>query len=124
MNLLHRKAPIHTAGLSRSAAVTIRWATPADAPQVAVLADLDEDSVPMAPLLLAFVDDELWVAFSLSTGATISDPFRPSAEVAALLRERGRQLTVAELGRPRSTLIRLRSRMRASHDFDPRTSRA
>jgi hypothetical protein len=74
--------------------VTIRWATPADAPDLALLAELDESPLPPAPLLLAFVGNELWAAFSPGTGAVIADPFRPSAELADLLRERGRQLTV------------------------------
>lgn len=77
-----------------SPAMMIRWAVPSDAEDLDVLAELDESPVPAAPLLLAFVGDELWAARSLSTGAVISDPFRPSVEVKELLAERGRQLTV------------------------------
>jgi len=76
--------------------VTIRWAAPADAPAVAVLAELDEAPVPAAPLLLAFVGDELWVAMSVGTAAAVRHPFRASAEVADLVIERGRQLTVPQ----------------------------
>jgi len=76
--------------------VTIRWATPADALRLGVLAELDEAAVPEAPVLLAFVDNELWVGMSLSTGALISDPFKRTAEVAALVVERGRQLTARD----------------------------
>lgn len=83
----------------RSDPVTIRWATADDARRVATLAQLDEASVPAAPILLAFVGAELWVAVSVGTGAVISDPFRPGAEVAALVAARGRQLTVP--ARPR-----------------------
>jgi hypothetical protein len=97
MNLLQRKSLIRAAGYRHSPAMTIRWATPADAPSVETLAQLDDTRVPPAPHLLAYVGDELWVAFSPSTGAVISDPFRPSADVAALVRERGRQLTVPAL---------------------------
>jgi hypothetical protein len=98
-------------GYRRSAAVTIRWASAGDARRLEVLAALDESCVPKPPLLLAFVGDELWAARSVSTGAVISDPFRPSAELAALLVERGRQLTVPERRRPRlSALRRLRRR--------------
>ena len=110
--------PARADGYRRSLAVTIRWATPADAEGVAMLAQLDEVDLPPAPLLLAFVGDELWVALSLSTGAVISDPFRPSAEVAALVRERGRQLTVAEVGESRSGLLRFRDRRRAPRKFE------
>jgi hypothetical protein len=91
MNDLRRE---HRNVYRRSDPVTIRWATPEDSRQVAVLAQLDESPVPPAPLMLAFVGDELWVAASLGTGAAVSDPFRPSAEVAALVAARGRQLTV------------------------------
>jgi len=83
----------HRSVYRRSDPVTIRWATPEDARRVAILAQLDESTVPPAPLMLAFVGDELWVAVSLRTGAAVTDPFRPSAEVAALVAARGRQLT-------------------------------
>lgn len=88
-------APSHSA-YRRAPAVTLRWASEADAERLEVLAELDEAAVPPAPLLLGFVGDELWSAVSLSTGAAIADPFRPSAEVTKLARERGRQLTVPE----------------------------
>jgi hypothetical protein len=110
--------PVGVGGYRRSPTVTIRWATPTDAASVVMLAGLDEAGVPPAPLLLAFVGDELWVALSLSTGEVISDPFRPSAEVAALVLERGRQLTVAEIGRPRSGVMRFRDRLRAPRKFE------
>jgi hypothetical protein len=92
--------------------VTIRWATPDDARRVDVLAALDEATLPPAPLLLAFVGEELWVAMSLANGAMLRDPFRPTTELAALLRERGRQLTVPELRRPRLGVMRLLSQPR------------
>jgi hypothetical protein len=106
MNLLRRKPRARIGGYRRSPAVTIRWATPADVPRVNVLAELDDARVPPAPLLLAFVGEELWVAASPGTGAVICDPFRPSADVATLVRERGRQLTVPELGRIRTRVAR------------------
>jgi len=81
-------------GYRRSPAVTIRWATPADGRRLATLAELDESRIPPAPVLLAFVGDELWVALSLGTGVAICNPFRPSAEVAALVHQRGRQLSL------------------------------
>jgi len=121
MNLLRRKSIAQVSGYRHSPTVTIRWATPADTLKLNILADVDEDSVPPAPLLLAFVGDELWVALSLFTGAVISDPFRPTAEVAGLARERGRQLTVPDAGRPRAGVMRLRSRWREPQEFDART---
>jgi hypothetical protein len=124
MKLLLRKSIVRADGYRHSPAVTIRWATPADAPMLETLAAVDEASVPPAPVLLAIVGDELWVALSLSTEALISDPFRPTAEVAALALERGRQLTVPDFGRPRSALMRWRSRMRAPAASTPAARRA
>jgi hypothetical protein len=76
-----------------SRAVTIRPASWADAERLELLAELDEDEVPPAPLLLGLVGDEFWAAISLETGDVIADPFRPSAEVVTLLAARGRQLS-------------------------------
>jgi hypothetical protein len=51
------------------------------------LAALDSAAgVPRAPLLVAEVDGELGAALSLRDGAAIADPFRPTAEIVALLR--------------------------------------
>jgi hypothetical protein len=41
---------------------------------------------PQGPLLLAEVDGELTAALSLHDGSVIADPFRPSAQIVALLR--------------------------------------
>jgi hypothetical protein len=90
----------------RAPAITLRWATEADADRLEILAELDEAPVPAAPLLLGFVADELWSAVSLSTGAAIADPFKPSADVTALALERGRQLTVATGGHSRFGISR------------------
>lgn len=109
--LLRSKPHPHVSGYRRSPAVTIRWSTPDDARSLAILAEIDEAPVPPAPLLLAFVGEELWVALSLSTGAAVSDPFRPSAEVAALVRERARQLSVPQLSRPRVGAMRWQRRL-------------
>jgi hypothetical protein len=95
----------------RSSPVTLRMATPSDAPEIGTLAELDEAPVPPAPLLVAFVGAELWVAMSLSTGAVIADPFRPSSDVAALVRERARQLTVTAGKRHRPGAIHRPLRM-------------
>jgi hypothetical protein len=85
-------------GYRHAPAVSIRWAGPGDEEKLGLLAELDEDVIPAAPLMLGFVDDELWTAVSVSTGAAISDPFKPSADVARLVAERGRQLTVTGRG--------------------------
>jgi len=123
MHQFDRTSPTLVGGYRGSPAVTIRWATPDDAGRLKVLAELDEASVPTSPLLLAFVAEELWVAASPCTGAVISNPFRPSAEVAALVLERGRQLTVPEPGRDRSGLMGLRGRLPGLHNLGLRAAR-
>jgi hypothetical protein len=72
--------------------VTIRYAFPDDAPAIASLAALDSQTVPEGVLLVAEVDGELWAARSLTTTGAIADPFRPSADAAALLDARAVQL--------------------------------
>jgi hypothetical protein len=49
------------------------------------LAALDSAGVPAEPLLVAELDGELSAALSLHDGASIADPFRPTAEIVALL---------------------------------------
>jgi hypothetical protein len=110
MSLLRRNDPDLPTAYRRSPELTIRWATPADEPRLETLARLDEARVPPPPLLLGLVGNELWVAASLSTGTVIADPFRRSAEVALLVSERGRQLTVPQPRHVRSGLLRLRRR--------------
>jgi hypothetical protein len=94
MNPFRRNQTSHLAGYRHAPPLTIRWAGPDDAEGLDVLAELDEAPIPPAPLMLGFVDDELWAAVSVSSGAAICDPFKPSAEVARLVAERGRDLTV------------------------------
>jgi hypothetical protein len=72
--------------------VTIRYASDDDAPAVARLAQLDCARVPDGPLLVAFVDGELWAAVAIARGSAIADPFRPSGPVVDLLLARARQL--------------------------------
>jgi hypothetical protein len=50
------------------------------------LAALDSAPVPVEPLLVAELDGELSAALSLHDGTSIADPFRPTAEIVALLR--------------------------------------
>lgn len=75
-------------------AVTIRRATPADAPALARLAALDSGPLPQAALV-AEVDGVLWAARSLTDGAVVADPFRWTADLVELLHERARHLEAA-----------------------------
>ena len=73
--------------------LTIRRATAEDTLAVRRLAALDSAFPPTGEVLLGEMGDELWAAVSLETGATIADPFRPSGDVAELLRFRAGRLT-------------------------------
>jgi hypothetical protein len=94
--------------------VVIRFAYPDDASAIARLAALDEAPVPPAPLLLGEVGGELWAALSPGTNAHISDPFRPAADIVALLRQRARQLDQIREGAHGRSRGVLRARRRSS----------
>ena len=80
--------------LDEGLAITIRFAYPADAAALRRLAALDSQSAPPGPLLVAEVAGELWAAVSVTGEARpIADPFRHTAELVVLLRERADRLT-------------------------------
>lgn len=66
------------------------------------LAALDSAEVPAGPLLVAEVDGELSAALSLGNAAAIADPFRPTAEIVALLRAHAAAATPAPRKRRRA----------------------
>jgi hypothetical protein len=72
--------------------MTLRFASPFDAADIATLADLDSSRVPRGDVLVAYVDGELWAALSVDDGHFVADPMRPSAEAVEVLQERRRQL--------------------------------
>ncbi len=80
-----------------------------DGAAVARLAELDTTEPPASPLLGAIVDGRLLAAHSVTTGASIADPFQHTAEIRFLLAERAHQLRG---GRNRGLLQRLRGRLR------------
>jgi hypothetical protein len=85
-------------------AVTIRSALPGDRRALERLAELDSRRLPDGPMLVAEVAGTPWAAVSLDGEVAVADPFQPSGEVVALLRERVRQLH----GREPRRLWRLR----------------
>jgi hypothetical protein len=87
-----RSAAPAAAGFWAEPSVTIRYGFPDDAGALARLATLDSAEVPAAPLLVAEVEGELWVALSLADGRSIGDPFRRTAPLLVLLRARAAQL--------------------------------
>ena len=72
--------------------LTIRHAMPSDAAALEDLAALDSSRPLRSPVLVGEVGGELWAAVSTEDFAVISDPFRPSGELAFVLVERARQL--------------------------------
>jgi hypothetical protein len=72
--------------------VTLRPGFPDDAEALTRLAQLDSAPPLVPPVLLAECDGRLRAAVSLADGATITDPFYPSAPVVELLRTRAEQL--------------------------------
>jgi hypothetical protein len=89
--------------------MTIRLAVAEDTFAVARLAALDSTDVPDGPLLIGLVDDEPWAVLALEGGAAVADPFRRSAEVVALLRERARLLRYPLSDPPRRIAWRRRT---------------
>jgi hypothetical protein len=76
--------------------LTIRHALPTDAAALENLAALDSSRPLRSPVLVGEVGGELWAAVSTENFAVISDPFRPSGELAFVLLERARQLQRSE----------------------------
>jgi hypothetical protein len=87
--------------------VTIRYATAADRVALERLAALDSEPALAGDVLLAEVDGEAVAAIELAGGATIADPFRPTAALVELLglRAAGLRATTTRRGlrlRPRT----------------------
>ena len=81
--------------LSIAPTVLIRAARGSDGDALGRLAALDSARVPAGELLVAEADGALVAAHAPSTGATIADPFRRTAEVVELLQLRGTLLRAA-----------------------------
>ena len=77
-------------------ALTIRQAMPGDETALEQLAALDSSRPLRSPVLVGEVGEELWAAVSLHDFEVVSDPFRPSGELAFVLVERARQLSRPE----------------------------
>jgi hypothetical protein len=89
--------------------LTIRYADSLDDQALAALAALDSAAQLRLPVLVTDVEGELRAALSLTDGAVIADPFRPTAELIELLSTRALQLA----GRPQpGLLVRLTSPLR------------
>ena len=72
--------------------VTIREATPLDVERLRQLAERDSAPIPEGPLMVGEVEGEIRAAVSMTSGATIADPFHRTADVIALIYARTDQL--------------------------------
>ena len=102
-----------TGQLTDVGSVTIRRATEADRRALERLAVLDSAPAPSGEVLIAEAGGEQRAAIEVATGATIGDPFRPTAYLIVLLELRAAALrgSVSSLRRPR---LGLRSAFRAA----------
>jgi len=76
--------------------LTIRQAGPTDTAALEQLAALDSSRPLRSPVLVGEVGNELWAAVSMRDYEIVSDPFRPSGELAFVLLARARQIDRAE----------------------------
>jgi hypothetical protein len=104
--------------LDAGAVISVRLAADGDDVRLARLAELSGAVRPAGLWLVAEVDGQLWAALPLAGGDALADPFRPTAEVQALLALRARQLGREEPERDGSP--RGRRRLRSTLAFaDP-----
>jgi hypothetical protein len=72
--------------------ITLREAVAQDRQALSRLAELDGHRLPVGPQVVAVADGRILAAAEVTSGTTISDPFRPTAGVVSLLRLRAQQL--------------------------------
>jgi hypothetical protein len=78
-------APMTPLPFPTTSGITLRAAFPDDHAAIRDLSALDSSPPPAGPLLLAFEGDTLRAALSLSTGASVADPFAPTTHLLSLL---------------------------------------
>jgi len=76
-----------------SSSISLRRAVSSDAASLDRLAQLDSKRLPAGSHLVAARDGVLVAALAQPSGETIADPFVPSADAVALLREWAQQRT-------------------------------
>ena len=81
--------------LALAPTVVIRAARGSDGESLRRLAALDSARVPSGDVIVAEAEGAMVAAHSPTTGATIADPFRRTAEVVELLELRGAMLRAA-----------------------------
>jgi hypothetical protein len=89
----------HTPQIEQGDEISIRRLGAEDMAALELVAQRDTSPAPAGALLGALVDGRLVAATSLDSGASVADPFLPSAAAQALLAERARQLRGRGRGR-------------------------
>ena len=78
--------------------ITLRRAGDSDARALATLAELDSQRLPDDDFLIGEVAGEPWAALGIGSGILVADPYRPTVQLAELLRLRaGSMRTLAPL---------------------------
>jgi hypothetical protein len=90
--LLTRHGNKQRASNTSTPALLIRTANPDDLPALTRLATLEEADVPVGPILLAVVDDQVEAALPLDGGRPLANPFADTAGLTELLRVRADQV--------------------------------
>jgi hypothetical protein len=95
--------------------LTLRLATPDDAETLRLVAEVDSAPRPPAePVLVAELGERMVAALSLSDGSVVADPFVPTADVIATMRDWSEaRLTRRERSkrfRPRLSLAAIRAK--------------
>jgi hypothetical protein len=75
--------------------VVIRTATAHDEADLVRLAALDSAAAPAGRVLLAEVDGDVHAAVEVASGRVVADPFRPTADLADVLRLRASRMTAS-----------------------------
>lgn len=109
--------------VTESSPVTLRPAAESDLRALQRLAELDSAGSLAGTVLVAEVNGELLAAYSVQGRRAIADPFRPTADLVALLRVRADQLA-DRAGARRFGGWRLRLRRRRTGSASPRPGRA
>jgi hypothetical protein len=99
--------------MTATSEIMIRLLEEADAPRAIRLARLDSAPSPVGALLGAEIEGELIAVRSLSTGESVADPFRRTAEAVQLLELRATQL---DGNGSRGRRLFLRGRRRSERD--------
>jgi hypothetical protein len=99
--------------LDAGAVISLRLAASGDDAALEQLAELSGRVKAPGPWIVAEVDGQLWAALPLAGGEPLADPFRPTAELGALVSLRAKQLGRDEPLR-RNPAHRFRRRVRST----------